>query len=188
MLRRFEDMGCEIKEITIPNLEANRVAHLVTIVTEMLTGMRNTYAEHHREHALDVRINLSIGRHFSADDYVKAQRVRTRIITHFNNAFKDVDVILTPSTAIAAPEIKKGALPDGESDITTTIEIMRFATAPNFTGLPAITFPVGYTQKGLPIGMQAIGRAWEEHQILRMALAAEQVVERKAPQVHFKIL
>jgi aspartyl-tRNA(Asn)/glutamyl-tRNA(Gln) amidotransferase subunit A len=65
---------------------------------------------------------------------------------------------------------------------------MRFATAANLTGLPAITFPIGYTQKGLPIGLQVMGKAWDESTLLRMALTAEQVVERKAPQVHFKIL
>jgi len=99
-----------------------------------------------------------------------------------------VDMIITPSTGIAAPEVKKGALPNGESDLSTTIEIMRFVTAANMTGLPAISFPVGYTQKGLPIGLQAIGKAWDETNLLRLALAAEQVVERKAPQVYYSLL
>jgi len=56
------------------------------------------------------------------------------------------------------------------------------------TGFPAISFPVGYTHKNLPIGLQVIGKAWDEKTLLRMALAAEQVIERKAPQVHYKIL
>lgn len=188
MVKKFQEMGCEVKEIVIPDLEANRIAHTVSIVSEMVQGMSETYDQHHTEHGLDVRINLALGRQFSADDYVKAQRIRTRMINHFNKAFMDVDVILTPTTAIAAPEIKQGALPDGESDLSTTIEIMRYATAANLTGLPAISFPVGYTQKGLPIGLQAMGRAWDEVTLLRLALAAEKAVERKEPQVHFKIL
>lgn len=188
MLKQLEAMGCKVNEIVIPNLEANRIAHTVTIVSEMVQGMSQTYDEHHKEHGLDVRINLALGRQFSANDYVKAQRIRTRMIAHFNKAFNDVDVILTPTTAIAAPEIKKVALPEGESDLSVTVEIMRFATAANLTGLPAITFPVGYTQKGLPIGMQAMGRAWDEVTLLRMAYAAEKVIEHKAPQVHFKVL
>ena len=188
MLREYEKMGCEIVEIVIPNLEANRIAHSVTITSEMAQAMHATYDEHHREHGLDVRVNLALARQFTATDYVTAQRIRTRMIQHFKNAFQQVDIILTPTAGIAAPEIKKGALPDGESDLTTTIEIMRFTTAANMTGLPAISFPVGYTQKGLPIGLQVIGRAWDEANLLRMALAAEQVVERKAPQVYYQIL
>lgn len=188
ILKEYEKMGCEIVEITIPNLEANRVAHSVTILSEMAQAMNETYAKHHKEHALDVRINLALARRLAATDYVTAQRIRTRMIGHFRSALQQADVIFTPTTGIVAPEIKKGALPDGESDLSTTVEIMRFITAANMTGLPAISFPVGYTQSGLPIGMQAIGRAWDEVSLLRTALAAEQVVERKEPQVYFRAI
>lgn len=188
MLGEYERMGCQIVEIVIPDLEANRVAHSVTITSEMAQAMQATYDEHHKEHGLDVRVILALARQFTATDYLTAQRIRTRMIRHFNNALKRVDIILTPAAGIVAQEIRKGALPDGESDLTITIEIMRFTTVANMTGLPAISFPVGYTRKGLPIGLQVIGRAWDEVNLLRMALAAEQVVEHRAPQVHYRIL
>ena len=190
MLKKYESMGCTIHEITIPNLEANRVAHAITIASEMAQSMNTMYDNTHRfkEHGLDVRINLALARQFTSTDYILAQRVRTRMMRHFHEAFQHVDMVITPTTAIAAPQIKNGALPNGESDLSTTMEIMRFATTANMTGHPAITFPVGYTQKGLPIGMQAIGRPWEESTLLRMALAAEQVVERKEPQVYYNLL
>lgn len=188
MLGAYEKMGCRIVEIVIPNLEASRVAHSVTITSEMAQAMQATYKEHRKEHGWDVRVVLALARQFTASDYLLAQRVRTRMIGHFQNAFRQADMILTPATGIAAPEIRKGALPGGESDLTTTIAIMRFATAANMTGLPAISFPAGYTQKGLPIGLQVIGRPWDEANLLRMALAAERVVERKMPQVYYRVL
>jgi Asp-tRNA(Asn)/Glu-tRNA(Gln) amidotransferase A subunit family amidase len=188
MLKHYESMGCEIVDVIIPNLEANRVAHSVTILSEMTQAMNATYDKHHHEHGLDVRVNLAFARRFRATDYITAQRVRTRMMNHFAAAFRQADVILTPSTGIAAPPIKSGALPHGESDLSTTVEIMRFVTAANMTGLPAISFPVGYTQKGLPIGLQVMGKAWDEKTLLRLALAAEQVIERKKPQVHYGIL
>jgi len=190
MLKQYESMGCTIHEVTIPNLEANRVAHAITIASEMAQAMNTVYDNAHRfkEHGLDVRINLALARQFTSTDYVLAQRVRTRMMHHFHEAFQQVDTIITPTTAIAAPQIKKNALPNGESDLSTTMEIMRFATTANMTGHPAISFPVGYTHKGLPIGMQAIGRPWDEVTLLRMALAAEQVVERKEPQVYYNLL
>jgi Asp-tRNA(Asn)/Glu-tRNA(Gln) amidotransferase A subunit family amidase len=188
MLKRFTDMGAEIREISIPDLELNRVAHTVTIVSEMVQAMSYTYAEHHREHGLDVRLNLALGRAFSSQDYVLAQRARTRIIKNFSAALAQVDMILTPTTAITAPLIPKDALPNGNSDLTTTIKIMRFATAANMTGLPAVSFPVGYTKNGLPIGMQAMGHPWDEATLLRLAVNAEQAMERKEPKVHYKIL
>jgi Asp-tRNA(Asn)/Glu-tRNA(Gln) amidotransferase A subunit family amidase len=188
MLEKLKEMGAELVEVTIPDLELNRIAHTITIVSEMVQAMSYTYPKHHREHGLDVRINLALGRAFNAGDYLLAQRARTRIIRNFMNALKDVDMILTPTTAIASPEIKPGALPEGDSDLSVTVEIMRFVTAGNLTGLPAISFPVGYTTKGLPVGMQAIGRPWQENALLRLAVNAEQMVERKEPQVHYKIL
>jgi Asp-tRNA(Asn)/Glu-tRNA(Gln) amidotransferase A subunit family amidase len=188
MLNRFKDMGAEIREVVIPDLELNRVAQAVTILTEMAQAMSYTYADHRRDHALDVRLNLALGRAFTSCDYVLAQRARTRIINNFKRVLEQVDMILTPTTGIAAPPIPKDALPDGNSDLSTTIEIMRFVTAGNMTGLPAVSFPAGYTTKGLPVGMQAIGRAWEENMLLQLAVNAEQAVERKKPQVHYKIL
>ena len=187
MLKQFEARGAEICEIVIPNLEMNRVAHTVTIISEMAQAVSYWHKEHHREHGLDVRLTLDLARTLTNLDYVLAQRVRTRMIAHFQHVFEQVDAILTPTTGIVAPPILKGALPDGESDLSKTTDIMRFVTVANMTGFPAITFPAGYTQSGLPIGMQAIGRAWAESLLLRLAVNAEEVVERKAPKVHFRI-
>ncbi len=109
-------------------------------------------------------------------------------MANFNRALEQVDVIVTPTTGLTAPAIPQAALLHGESDLTTLTEIMRFTTQANFTGLPAISFPAGYNEAGLPIGMQAIGRAWQEQILLRLALAAEQTVERQAPQMYYEIL
>jgi len=154
----------------------------------MSAALAHTYAEHHHEHGLDVRLNLALARQFTARDYINCQRVRTQMIDNFDRALEQVDVIITPTTARPAPAIPQGALPDGESDLSTLVEIMRFTTPANMTGLPAISFPAGYNDAGLPIGMQAMGRAWQEQALLRLALAAEQVVERRGPQVHYEIL
>lgn len=188
LLGQFEALGAQIRETVIPDLDAGRVAHLITIGGEMAQAMDRYHAEHHRKHGLDVRINLTLARAFSLLDYVKAQRVRTRLMSHFRQAFESVDVIVTPATGIAAPPIPATALPDGDSDLATLAEIIRFAAPANLTGLPATSFPAGYTTLGLPVGMQAIGRAWDEKTLLRLALAAEGLVEKKAPQVLYRLL
>lgn len=188
MLKKLAGMGAAIREVAIPDLEAGRVAHTITIAGEMTQALAHTYDEHCREHGLDVRTNLALSRQFTARDYIQAQQVRTRLMGHFARALGDVDAIVTPSTGIAAPPIQKAALAGGESDLTKLVEIMRFATPANMTGLPAISFPAGYTKAGLPVGFHAIGRAWDEATLLRLALAAEQTVERRKPTVHFNLL
>jgi len=181
MLAQFQQMGARVQEIVIPDLEAARIAHVVTITTEMNQALESYYDAHHKDLGLDVRISLAISRAFNARDFVLAQRVRTRIISHFQAALADVDAIITPATGLTAPPIPETALPDGDSDLTTLTEIMRYALFPNMTGHPAISFPVGYSDAGLPIAMQVIGRYWDEVTLFRLALAAESVLERRAP-------
>ncbi|RLC99597.1 MAG: amidase [Chloroflexi bacterium] len=188
LLKELERAGAQVREIVIPNLENARVAHTLTIAGEMAQAMGRYYDDHHREHGLDVRINLAMAREFTTRDYIQAQRVRAQLMNSFDRALEQVDAIVTPTTGLTAPVIPQAALPDGESDLTTLVEIMRFTTQANFTGLPAISFPAGYDEAGLPIGMQAIGRAWQESTLLRLALTAEQTVERRAPQVHYDLL
>ncbi|MBM3154977.1 MAG: amidase [Chloroflexi bacterium] len=187
MLDKLAKAGARIKEITIPGLDAMRMAHVVTILAEMVTSMDN-FPQNRGDFAASVRINLVLGRAFTGEDYVKAQRLRTRAIATFNQVLKDVDAIITPATAMTAPLIPGTVEPIDWSDLSSTTEVMRFAFPGNLTGLPAISFPSGYDEKGLPIGMQAMGRHWEEHLLLRIAYAAEQVMERKKPAMHFKIL
>jgi Asp-tRNA(Asn)/Glu-tRNA(Gln) amidotransferase A subunit family amidase len=185
LLGHFVSLGAAVRDIAIPDLQAGRVAHTLTIASEMMQAMSASYARHHQDHGLDVRVNLALARRFTAADYVLAQRVRTRLIHNFNQTFREVDVIITPSTGLTAPPIPAAALPDGDSDLTTLAEIMRYATPANFTGHPAISFPAGYDRAGLPIGMQAMGRHWQEATLLRLALAAERVVARQKPQIYF---
>ena len=188
MLKALEQLGAQVIEVTIPELEPLRIAHVITIGSEMATGLDHEYAQHRREFGLDVRLNMALARSFTARDYVLAQRVRTRAISHFAQALTQADVLVTPATGCVAPPIPADALPDGESDLTLLVEAMRFAVAANLTGLPAISFPAGYDERGLSIGFQAMGRPWSEHTLLRLANVAERVVERKRPQLHYALL
>ncbi len=188
MLRKLKARGATVREITIPHLEEARVAQVIIIASEMAQALNRYHARHHKEYGLDVRLNLALARAFTSRDYIQAQRVRTQNIAAFKHALISVDAIITPATGVAAPHIPPTALPDGDSDLTTLTEIMRFAPPANLSGLPAIAFPAGYTPSALPIGMQAIGRPWQENTLFRIALAAEQSLERVAPQIHFPIL
>jgi len=188
MLDHFQKLGATIKEVSIPDLEAGRVAHVITITTEMNQALDRFYDEHRKDFGLDVRISLALSRAFNARDFLLAQRVRTRLIANFRRAFEQVDVIITPAAGLTAPPISESALPDGDSDLSTLTEIMRYATPANMTGMPAMTFPVAYAENGLPIAMQAMSRHWEEATLFRLALAAEKRIERRKPQIFFDLL
>ena len=179
--------GARIVEVELPGLAAAALAHLVLVAGEMTAAMAAHDREHRRDFGLDVRTNLALGRSLTASDYVKAQRVRTQIMATFRRALATVDAVLSPTTGMTAPAIRADVLPDGESDLTTLLALIRFAFPANLTGLPAITFPAGYAA-ALPVGMQAIGGPWSEHVLLHLARVAEPLVPRRRPEVCFDLL
>jgi len=188
MLRRFENAGAVVREVALPDLEAARLAHAVTIAAEMAHCVDHVHQARRERFNLDVQVTLAVARTFTASDYIRAQQVRARMLGHFAGVFESVDVIATPATGVVAPVIRREAAEIGESDLSTATEIMRFATPANLTGHPAISFPAGYTMAGLPIGMQLIARPWDEVTLLRLALVAEQWMERRRPQLFHPLL
>ncbi|KAE9591820.1 putative hydrolase [Lupinus albus] len=183
--------GCEIKEIVIPELHEMRTAHVVSIGSECLCAL-NPDIEDGKGGKLtyDTRTSLALFRSFTAADYVAAQCLRRRIMYHHMEIFKNVDIIVTPTTGMTAPKIPLSALESGETDMKTTGYLMQFIIAANLLGLPAISIPVGYDKEGLPIGLQVIGRPWAEATILRIASAVEKLCgeSKKRPVSYYDVL
>jgi Asp-tRNA(Asn)/Glu-tRNA(Gln) amidotransferase A subunit family amidase len=188
VLDGLQAAGATVVDIEVPELALLRTVHLITIIAEMASSHSTYYDEHRTDYGLDVRLSLAVARRLSAFDYINAQRHRARLCAHFDRILERVDVIVTPTTARTAPVLPLDALETGESNVEVTDQIMRYATPGNLTGLPAISWLAGYDGNGLPIGFQAMGRAWEEHLLLRLAMIGEGLVRRRKPRVHHRLL
>jgi len=189
MLEHLQAKGAKVKPVTIDGLDATRVAHLITIGTEMANAMSPFLREHRQDFAQDVRLLLAAIERFRAVEYVQAQRQRYRICQEFARIHEEVDVVVTPTNGCTAPPVPlDAALTTGESNLELLSTAMRFVIPPNMTGLPAISFPAGYDEDGLPVGFHAMGRAWEEHTLLRLAAAGEDFVERREPTHQWQLL
>lgn len=186
-----ESFGCKTVEIILPELEEMRAAHLVSIGSETMCAL-NPDCEDGKgsKVTFDTRISLAIFRSFSAADYVSAQRLRRRIMHYHMEVFKNVDIIVTPTTGMTAPKIPSSSLKCGESNYEVSGYLMRFILAGNLLGLPAISVPIGHDKEGLPIGLQLIGRPWGEASILRVASAMEELClgSRKRPSQFYDVL
>ena len=100
--------------------------------------------------------------------YLKAQKVRQLIKNDFDKAFNDVDAVLTPSTPSSAFKI------GDKTDDPVSMYLNDIFTVPvNLSGLPAISVPAGYDKNSLPLGLQLIGKAFDEQTILNLSLAIE---------------
>lgn len=102
--------------------------------------------------------------------YVKAQKVRRLIKQDFEKAFEKCDVILTPTSPVSAFKIGDESMK--ENPINMYLNDV-FTVSVNLAGLPAMSLPVGLDSKGLPLGMQLIGKAFDEETIFKTAYALE---------------
>jgi len=106
--------------------------------------------------------------------YLKAQKVRKLIKNDFDTAFDKVDAILTPSTPTSAFKIGE------KTNDPVSMYLNDIFTVPaNLAGLPAISIPGGHDEKGFPLGLQIIGKAFEEQTILNVAYCLEQKINFK---------
>ena len=103
--------------------------------------------------------------------YLKAQKVRSKIIDDFNQAFKKVDVIFTPTAPTDAFE--QGTKIDDPIQMYLNDV---FTVPASLAGLPAISVPIGLSKNGLPLGFQIIGKRFDENSIL----AAGKIIEDSA--------
>ncbi len=113
------------------------------------------------------------GENISAAEYIRRRQDLDRERRHIQDIFAKVDLLVTPTTRIPAPaiaDLKK----DPEALRPAEITLLRNTRPFNVWGLPAISLPCGFTQSGLPIGLQIAGPPWREDLVLRLAHAYEQ--------------
>ncbi len=103
--------------------------------------------------------------------YVKAQKVRRLIQNDFKEAFKLCDVILTPTSPVTAFQIGDKSM--AENPINMYLNDI-FTVSVNLAGLPAMSLPIGLSSDGLPLGMQLIGRAFDEETVFKAGYVLEQ--------------
>ena len=106
--------------------------------------------------------------------YLKAQKVRKLIKNDFDEVYKKVDAILTPSTPSSAFKIGE------KTNDPVSMYLNDIFTVPiNLAGLPAISIPAGLDSKGYPLGLQIIGKAFDEQNILNIAYSMEEQIDFK---------
>ena len=187
----LEQLGAEVKEIVIPELEESRVAHFCLISSEMLNNLAIDVERHFDEFNPETLLLLRAAHDFPAKEYINSLKQRARIIKIMEDIFKDVDLIVTPSSAIPAPKIRPGAASHGVLDGTTSGQLMRFMFLANIAGLPAISVPVGVSEEGLPIGLQIMAPWHEDGLLIKVGHALESEMKQvlhKPPQVYHDLL
>lgn len=174
-IRKLEDLGARATEIRVPELTLVEFCELITVLAEAAAYHRNNLPEKMDLYGDDVRVWLECGAVISAVQYLKAQQARRKIQEAVSRVFQQVDVVVAPTLTTAAPEIGQTFRQVNGVSKDIAMEFVRMAALANLTGIPAVSIPVGFTATNLPIGMQIMGKPFDEPTILRVASAYERV-------------
>jgi aspartyl-tRNA(Asn)/glutamyl-tRNA(Gln) amidotransferase subunit A len=121
----------------------------------------------------DVRNLLELGRDLRAVDYVNAINSRPAIIERFSQAMSEFDFLIAPTTSIPAPRIGQTVTTIDGKEVSVYSALNRLTLPFNYVGFPAVSIPSGLVG-GLPVGVQVIGKLFEEAELLRVTQAYEE--------------
>jgi aspartyl-tRNA(Asn)/glutamyl-tRNA(Gln) amidotransferase subunit A len=165
----FKAAGADILEIALPDLAEARTVALLIQMPEALAYHRRSLTEQGELYGADVRAGFAVGEFILAEHYVTAKRMMERYRQQLAASFRQVDAILTPTCPIVAPKLGQTTVTLGESELPVGNALTCFTSLFNMTGNPAVSVPCGFDAEGLPIGLQIIGKPFEEGTILRLA-------------------
>lgn len=170
--RTTEQVGARVIPVQVPDIEALNTAGRIILLAEA-SALYEPYLARREDFGSDVLALLDQGRLVPATDYVNAQRIRKMLVAEFRALFHTIDCLFTPATATIAPHIgQKQVELDGEMH-DTRLATTRLVRGINVLGFPALAIPCGESAEGLPIGLQIIGRPFEENLLLTLGQALE---------------
>jgi aspartyl-tRNA(Asn)/glutamyl-tRNA(Gln) amidotransferase subunit A len=182
----FDDLDVEVASAMNHALDAIRTiaAEVKEVRLDVPTDRTLQKAESYANHAESVAKNPELydpetvrrirsGENVSAVEYIEQRRELEAARRRIRSIFSDVDVLVTPTTPMPAPAIA-GLKASPEALRPAELRLLRNTRPFNVWGLPAISVPCGFTQSGLPIGLQIAGPPWREDMVLQLAYAYEQ--------------
>lgn len=168
-MQELKQLGATLTEVRLSHLEEVVGAHRAIIFAEAAEFHRPWLAERSQDYADDIRPLLQGGTFVSAVDYLHAQRVRRVILKHWNAVFQNIDCLLTPTTPVVATKFGQKTARLGNKDKPLVRAYLDLTLPFNLSGHPAVSIPCGFSSDGLPIGMQIVGKYFDEGTILRVA-------------------
>jgi aspartyl-tRNA(Asn)/glutamyl-tRNA(Gln) amidotransferase subunit A len=171
----MEKRGAVVKEVSLPHLKESRDAAADISLAEALHvhEAAGYFPQRAADYSEEVRRRIEAGAKVPANRYLAGFDVQKCLLAEFSAAFQTVDVIVAPTVPVPAPPIGAESVKIDGEEIDTRRVLVGHSRPANFTGLPAISIPCGFTREGLPIGLQLIGRAFDEATLLRIAFSYE---------------
>ncbi len=177
-LADLQRAGVTLRDLSLPHAASARIAQRVIMLSEAYAYHRQDLIDRPELYGRHTRRQFLNGALYSSADYVQAQRLRSVIKAEVCQAMQDVDVLIAPTALGAAPEFET-------YDPDSMRRLPSFMSIWNLVGLPAASIPCGFSSAGLPIGMQIVGKAFDEGTVLRVGDAYQQLTDwhRRTPEL-----
>jgi len=178
-LRVFEEEGAELVEVELPRPTLDLYRTVQKPEASLAHMQAGWFPESSQLYSDLVRSRLAEGQAISAVDYLRAQQERRVFSSTLRAIMQRVDAFVLPTLPLPALPIEQAGKDieiDGVIE-NATAAYLRITMPFNLSGLPAISFPCGFSSLGLPIGLQVAGKPFEEATVLRVAHAYQQLTD-----------
>lgn len=176
-LKKLEELGARLERVRLPGIAAATDLSRVILLAEAAALHQKHLRSRRQDIGADVRALLEQGECILATDYLNAQRARRHFIAELDAVFRKVATLVTPTTPVTAAAI-------GETTVRVNGEVedvrlasTRLVRAFNLAGVPIVSVPCGFDHRGLPIGLQIVGKPFDEATVLRVGYAYESATE-----------
>ena len=175
--KQLEQAGAVVDEVDLTQVTHVAAASAAIVASEALAYHAPWMRSRSQDYQPDVRERLRMGAFVTGAQYVRSQQIRALLTREVDEALARRDVLLAPATPLAAPVLgeRETTLGDGPSDVRAAL--LRCARPFNFSGHPACAAPCGFTAGGLPIGLQIVGRPFDEATVLRVVDAYQRITD-----------
>jgi aspartyl-tRNA(Asn)/glutamyl-tRNA(Gln) amidotransferase subunit A len=169
--------GAEIVQVELPDQRQLTAACQLVLAVEAAALHKRWLIERPQDYGPQVLMRLQNGLAIPGVSYLEALRWRGPALAAHLAAVAGVDAVIAPVAPVAAPTIAEsdvGNSPDAEAVIQ---RLTRFTRPINYLGLPSLAIPSGFTKSGLPVGMQLVGRSFDEAMLLRIGAAFQRATD-----------
>jgi aspartyl-tRNA(Asn)/glutamyl-tRNA(Gln) amidotransferase subunit A len=169
-IETLRSMGARIEEMKVPNLKLATIANAVIYYNEFWAAHKSEAAWVLQHGAAQRRARVYLGLLTGSADYIQAQRIRSRCRAELAEVFQKVDCLALPNQAGPAPLVKDV----GPIDTLYKHVQPEFHGPFNLTGVPTLSVPCGFSESGLPIALQLVGKPFAECTVLRVGYSYQQ--------------
>ena len=183
-LETFRSLGATVVEVDLPDVDAWNAAATMIISLEAASVHGNWLRTRPHEYSAQVRARLEQGFAIPAAAYIDSLRLRGVALREFSErVFSKVDVLHAPVVAFQTPGIAETDVGGGPTMAALLARLTRLTRPGNFLGVPALSLQAGFTKAGMPVGMQLLGRPFDEATLFALGHAYQGATDfhRKAP-------